>query len=391
MRVAFRETIVKPIALFALLFVCCSLAPSAKSQVVDASVCDVLRNPASFDGKIVRLKGTVVAGFEDFAITDTSCDAAVGAIWLDYPEGTKGKAGPAAMLRLSLAKNNPANVTTAARTPVKLEKNKDFKDFDSLLATPYKMSAVCMGCPRYQVTATLVGRLDSSGDVGVERDSSGKVTGVSGFGNLNEYHARLVVQSVSDVTSKEIDYSKASEASKGDAARDAAGDPVASAHAAARALGAGGAANQVERAAAAYGKQGDDNGVEIGFGVGNEEHPSGSKASGNSPDGLILDVTFNSDRLKGDAFARAIVHFGTHVADIRTVSATQPTLLDLETRAWFVTVLSAIGAQEKTMTLPSGYLIWNVAWSGNDRTQLSNQATADYLAQWASLKKPATK
>jgi len=34
------------------------------------------------------------------------------------------------------------------------------------------------------------------------------VTGVGGFGNLNRYNARLVLQSVSDVVTQEIDYSK---------------------------------------------------------------------------------------------------------------------------------------------------------------------------------------
>jgi hypothetical protein len=390
MRVAFQETTVKLPTLFALIIFSTLLAPSVKSQAVDASVCEVLHNPASFDGKLVRLKGTVIAGFEDFAVTDSSCNEPANAIWLDYPEGTKGKAGPAAMLRLSLSKNNPATAPASTRTPVKIEKNKDFKDFDSLLSTPCKMSAVCLGCPRYEVTATLVGRLDGTGNAGVQRDASGKVIGVGGVGNLNQYRARLVLQSVSEVVPKEIDYTNASTATKGDAARDAAGDPVAAAHAAARALGGGGAADQVERAAAAYGKEGDDNGVRIGFGVANEEIPNDRKSGGNSPDGLILDVTFNY-QLKGDAMSRAIAHFGTHIADIRTVTTAPPSLFDLETRAWFVTVLSAIGAQQKTMTLPGGYLIWNAAWSGNDRTQLSNQATTDYLTHWAALKNAATK
>jgi hypothetical protein len=39
---------------------------------VDVNVCDVVKNPASFDGKMVRIKGTVVAGFDEFIIKDAS-------------------------------------------------------------------------------------------------------------------------------------------------------------------------------------------------------------------------------------------------------------------------------------------------------------------------------
>ena len=54
----------------------------------------------------------------------------INAIWLAYPEGTNGKAGPAAFLRLQLGKNHPAAVTDVRRTPITLDKNRDFKNFD---------------------------------------------------------------------------------------------------------------------------------------------------------------------------------------------------------------------------------------------------------------------
>ena len=91
--------------------------------------CDILANPQSFDGKIVRVKGTVIAGFEEFAIKGSGCNQTVNAIWLAYPESTKGKAGPVAFLRLQLGKNNPASVTNVRRSPITLDKNKDFEEF----------------------------------------------------------------------------------------------------------------------------------------------------------------------------------------------------------------------------------------------------------------------
>ena len=372
----------------ALILVCFAVACPLAAQVVDASACDILANPQSFDGKVVRIKGTVAAGFEEFAIKASGCNQ--GAIWLAYPEGTKAKAGPVAVVQTQLGRNNPSPVANPNRSVVKLERNKDFKQFDSLLSTPYKSGSMCLGCVRYTVTATLVGRLDGTKDTGVIRDKDGKFVGVSGFGNLNNYSARLVLQSVSDVTPQEIDYARNAAATKDDAQRESAGgDPVAAAHQIARAFGPGSAAaNEVERAAAAYGKEGEDNGVEIGFGAPNEVSKNDSpKGDHNSPDGLLFNCTFNMERLKGEALTRAMSHVGTHIADIRGSQSMVKTQdhYGLEHHAWQTTVLSAIGSGQKTLSLPGGYLVWNSAWPESDRTKMVEAAISKFLAEWASL------
>jgi hypothetical protein len=376
--------------LLALTLFCLAMVGSLAGQVVDATPCDILANPQSFDGKIVRLKGTVIAGFEEFAIQASGCKQPADAIWLSYPEGTKGKAGPAAYVRMQLGRNNPGSAASPNRPAVKLEKNKDFKQFDSLLSTPYKNGGMCLGCVRFVVTATLVGRLDGTNDTLVSRDAVGKFVGVSGFGNLNRYRARLVLQSVSDVTSQEIDYSKNEAVSKDDSQRDSAGgDPVAAAHQIARAFGAGSAAaEQVEKAAAAYGNPGEDNGVGIGFGTANElPKNDGAKGDNNSPDGLLFDCTFDTDRLKGEALTRAISHIGTHIADIRSPQSTnkKEDAYHMEDHAWQTTVLSAIGSRQKSLTLPGGYLVWDSAWPEADRSKMVEDAISRFLTEWAAL------
>ncbi len=65
----------------------CSLAvlvlvSSAAAQTVQTSVCEITRSPASFDGKMVRLRATVAPGFEAFGIRDPSDKC--GVIWLTY-------------------------------------------------------------------------------------------------------------------------------------------------------------------------------------------------------------------------------------------------------------------------------------------------------------------
>lgn len=223
------------------------------AQVTDSTICDILANPQSLDGKVVRVKGTVIVGFDEFVVKDASCGQSINAVWLSYPEGAKMKAGPVAFLQLQLSRNNSAVSALPQRAAATIEKNKDLKQFDSLLSTPYKGKGMCLGCMRYAVTATLVGRLDGVNDAGVKRDNAGKFAGANGFGNLNQYRARLVLQAVSDVSQEEIDYSKTASATKDDSQQEApAGDPIAAAHQVARAFDSGSAAAvQVERAAAA--------------------------------------------------------------------------------------------------------------------------------------------
>ena len=366
----------------------CAFSLGLHAQVVDTTVCDVLKNPKSFDGKMVRIKATVAAGFDQFVLKGLGCGHLVNAIWLSYPEGTKGKAGPVALLQVQMAHNFTGTVPAVTRTPVILDKSKDFKQFDSLLATPHKGSAMCLGCTRYEVTATLVGRLDGVDDAGLQRDAAGKIVGVSGFGNLNGYKARLVLQSVSDVTPQEVDFTKTDAITKTDTPPDmpdqAPYDAVAAAHKAALAFPGTPQGAQLEQAAAVYGKPGEHNGVNIGTGAANEasakDEAQGAK---DSPDGVLFNCIFNMNRLPGLALSRAIVHIGEHVADLRnpTADLAGTGLSELELRAWINTVLSAVANGQKTLTAPGGYLLWNSAWTVTERDKLLNDTMEMFIAR----------
>jgi len=366
-------------------FSCCLHA-----QAVDATVCDILQNPASFNGKIVRIKGTVAASFDRFAIEGADCTQHVNGIWLAYPEGTKGKAGPTALVELAPAKNFTGTLDSPVRTPVQLEKSKDFKQFDSLLSTQFKENSMCLGCTKYKVAATLVGRLDGVAKAGVQRDSAGKIVGWSGFGNLSAYSARLVLQSVSDVTPKEIDYSKAAAATKADTVElpgpgtGPAPDPIVTAHAAAKAFGAGNpAGDQIERAASAFPKPNEHNGVVISSKTVNEvPKGEGAKGTQDSPDGVLYNCSFNQDRLPGDALARAMVHSGTLVAEIRnpTQDMQGDGLYEMEYRAWATTSFDTVAMAQKTLTIYGGILLFNSAWAPEERTAKLGDALKEAIS-----------
>jgi hypothetical protein len=369
---------------FVLGFSCCLYA-----QAVDTTVCDILNNPQSFNGKIVRIKGTAVASFDQFVVKGAECGINVNKnIWLSYPEGTKAKAGPAAMVQVQPARNFAGELPVVQRTPVELDKNnKDFKQFDSLLATPYRKGGMCLGCNKFEVTATLVGRLDAVEKAGVQRDKAGKIIGFGGFGHMNTYIARLVLQSVSDVTSKEIDYSQALASTKDDTAPEKIGpDPVA----AARALADSYAASeqqgqQLRRAAYAFGKPNEHNtGVVIVHGAGNEAAAKfEGKGTVDSPDGLFFTCTINQSRLFGDAESRAVVFAGESVANLRNPTSEDLTaaFYDLEAHAWVITILDAVGSGQKTLTLPGGYLVWNKAWPPESISKNVNDTVESFLTK----------
>jgi hypothetical protein len=369
--------------------VLCAASCCLHAQTVDTTVCEVLKNPQSFNGKTVRIKGTVVADYSQFAIKGDNCGQKVNAIWLSYPEGTKAKAGPVAVLEYQAARNFSGTLPAAEQAPVQLDKSKDFKQFDSLLSAPYKSTGICLGCIKNVVNATLVGRLDGVASTGLRRDKAGKIVSVSGFGNLNAYSARLVLQSVTDVAAQAVDYSKITAVTKDETVADVTGDPVATAHKAAQAFGPGNTlGGQVERAANAFGKPGEDNGVNIGFGIANEAlAKSEAKGEKDSPDGVLFNCSFDKARLKGIALSLAIVYAGTQIADLRS---TQPVLerqdtFDLVNHAWQNTAVLAIANGLKTLTLPGGYLAWNLAWVPTDRDKNLNDALTAYLKDQALL------
>ncbi len=372
----------------------CILCSSLHAQVVDTTVCDILKNPAAFNGKMVRIKGTVEAGFDQFVVKGPSCGAKVDDIWLAYPEGSHGKAGPYAMLQLQPAANYAGSVAAASPAPIKLQRDKAFKQFDSELSAPAKMNGMCLGCHRYEVNATLVGRLDGI-DSPLTRDPSGKITSLDGFGNMNMYNARLVLQSVSDVSSKEIDYSKAAQASKDESgpppANENSGappvivDPVTSNRKAVAAFGTGSqAGEQLARAIDIFGKEGEkagENGVNILNGNLSEESSlSLEKGSRTSPDGILYNV-YISSKLDGDPLVRAVAHMGEHVADLRSPEKgfERQGAYELEFRAWNTTVLSAMAWGQKTLTIPGGEILWNSAWPDAQRSSSLSSALKDFL------------
>ncbi len=346
----------------------------ARGQVVDASVCDVVNHPAKFDGKMVRVKGVVSAGFDSLIVRGDTCDSA---LWLNYPAGTKAKSGPAAVVTMQLAGSSAAPVPAwASRPAVVLDRNADFATFDTLLSAKVKTPGICLGCVKNDVTATLVGRIDGTENTGLVRDEAGAVKSLDGFGNLSAYPVRLVLQSVSGATAQEIDFSKAPKVKDdGQGSSDKDSNKLARAAEAAFPKGSD-ATSMLDRALSAYGAAGVDNGVTVGFG-GTAELVDGGKAAKSSPDGVLFLVRFDPDKLKGDALSRALAHQGSEIASEREKSV--PAYRAVEAQAWQAVLLVTIGEHGKSLMLPGGIVMWNADWPEAEKTGNASTALNDYV------------
>jgi hypothetical protein len=45
-----------------------------------------------------------------------------------------------------------------------------------------------------------------------------------------------------------------------------------------------------------------------------------------------------------------------------------------------------VAAEQKTLTLPGGYLLWNSAWPAADRSKMVDEGITNFLTEWALLK-----
>lgn len=355
-------------------FVASLAVGSAQGQAVDASVCDVVNHPLKFEGKTVRIKGLVESNFDSFILRGDTCSSS---LWLSYPAGTKAKSGPAAVISLQLAAN-ATGTPGKPRPALTLEKNQDFATFDMLLSTRPKTAGMCLGCVKNDVMATLEGRIDGTENPGLARDKDGKITGLDGFGNMNQYAARMVITRVSEVTAKEIDYTKTPSV-KDDNPGGNGKDYMALTKKAEEAFPKGSEAPaQIQQAIDAYGVAGQDNGVTVAFGdTANVPDGDGTKSAKSSPDGLLLTVRFDSEKLKGDSLSRAAAHEGTVIVALRDkqVQGAQA----IEMKAWNTTLTVAIGARQKTLTLPGGVVLWSESWTPAEKNANAGSALSNYL------------
>lgn len=156
---------------------------STPNTPIRTTLCELVKAPAEFSGKIVQVRGRVLIAFESFEISALECaDKTIDAVWLEYGRGPK---------------RQPTIWCCGDLTPrdsLALNQNAEFRKFDRYLTERAKSGG--------HVTATFTGRFDA---VKTEPCPGNRQMHccmlVGGFGHMGMACARLVIQSVSDVKS----------------------------------------------------------------------------------------------------------------------------------------------------------------------------------------------
>jgi hypothetical protein len=173
------------------------LRADAQIKPIETTVCKILEDPASFNSKLVRVRGHVVVTFEYSTIEGDGCS---GSIWFAYGNGS-APPGFAAYVN-GAAKPGATNAKGGRVEPIRvtLVRDSNFDRFEKLLTSTVKPNAHPANEFAFQlVTATLVGRID-----GVSKQihathrkrSPTDDPDFKGFGQMGLFDAQLVIGAV---------------------------------------------------------------------------------------------------------------------------------------------------------------------------------------------------
>jgi hypothetical protein len=175
---------------------------------IEATVCEILRNPSVFNNKLVRVRGQVSVSFESSVLEDEACSD--HAIWFSIADET-GASGLGAMLNENgkpRGKNSPgAPIPPFSVKPIR---DSNFEKFAHYLTVKAKAKPCFnpptqptpMDCGVDRLIATFTGRVDSVSKAVHEahlKRKSGEGTDWKGFGHMRMFDAQLVVEQVEDV------------------------------------------------------------------------------------------------------------------------------------------------------------------------------------------------
>ena len=169
-------------------FITVFLAPStvrAQGTPQVLSFCDLATSPKSFDGKMIRVRGTLSVYFEDFSLVGDHCDAHQG-IWLAFGGDVPGIAPSTA--NDNFRKPNVDVKVSGASYGIKKDEN--FRRLYALIAARHGDK------PVFRVTATLTGAFFA----GEEHKLPNGQSDFEGYGHLG-CCSLLVITEVSYVES----------------------------------------------------------------------------------------------------------------------------------------------------------------------------------------------
>ena len=159
-------------------------AARAAENAMEVPGCELAAHPKTYDGKMIRVRGTVNVEFEDFTLGVGKCESEQG-IWLAFGGDVPG-------IVASTANDNfrkRGQDVQIEGVSYGIKKDEKFQKFYALIVARHGEKA------EYRVTATLTGKFLSG-----EETKTAKGVTYGGYGHLG-CCALLLITEVSDVTS----------------------------------------------------------------------------------------------------------------------------------------------------------------------------------------------
>jgi hypothetical protein len=159
-----------------------------KEEIISASVCQILSDPARYNHKLIQVAGTLDHGFEGFVLSDDACVRSGDAIWLEYG----GKKGSGTVFAGGPPSNrNRQSSLTIDGISTSIIQDSEFERLDRLIQNRKSVTALVTMVGRY-----FAGELDENYSV---PDPSHPHW--DGYGHLG-FFTLLVIQRVVSLHSK---------------------------------------------------------------------------------------------------------------------------------------------------------------------------------------------
>jgi hypothetical protein len=118
-----------------------ALGETNNNAVLKVTLCDLVRSPTAFNGKLISVRAPVQIAFENFGLSVSNCaEAKVVFIWLEYGRGPNKQ--PTTWCCGDMVPRDPLTLTQGS----------EFHRFHRLL-TAEKRATGCHDCYLYHVTA----------------------------------------------------------------------------------------------------------------------------------------------------------------------------------------------------------------------------------------------
>ena len=168
------------------------------SEPIKTSLCELIRDPQRFNGKLVEIRSGFVSRFQWEGFVDETCSAKVQVSAYGVFDDLRAQDGQ-------------------THLPVRPKQDRNYRAFRKYTDTKFKWpdGGRCQDCPLYRILVTAEGRFDyfAGQTVAVGANPAEKAIGVSGD---DLPLLRFVLQSISDVATTRIDPSSYSEKKRRD-------------------------------------------------------------------------------------------------------------------------------------------------------------------------------